>query len=201
MGYKLGQQIIDRIRRKESAIKSTYQINQEKYNLGVYTYMSPNCVIAHKDTKIGKFCSIAGNVVIGPGQHPTNFLSTHPFQYLTNIDEFKELKVKEGNLNSFNSYKPCYIGNDVWIGCNSVIMDGVKIADGAIIGANSVITKDVPPYAIVVGANRIVKYRFEQNVIDELLKLKWWDLEDEQIANLPFSDINECIKILKTIKK
>ena len=73
------------------------------------------------------------------------------------------------------------IGNDVWIGARCILLNNVKIGDGAVIGAGSIITKDVPPYAVVVGANRIVKYRFSQDIINKLLRIKWWEWEDEKI--------------------
>ena len=76
------------------------------------------------------------------------------------------------------------IGNDVWIGSNSVIFTGVTIGDGAVIGAYSTITKDVPPYAIVVGNDRVIRKRFTDKDIDFLLKLKWWDKTDEEVAEL-----------------
>ena len=77
---------------------------------------------------------------------------------------------------------PIKIENDVWIGIQSLILDGVTIGDGAVIGARTVVTKDVPPYAIVVGSPaRIIKYRFNEEVIQRLLEIKWWNLSDEEI--------------------
>lgn len=74
------------------------------------------------------------------------------------------------------------IGNDVWIGAKSTIMSGVKIGDGSVVGAGSTITKDVPPYSIVVGnPGRIVKHRFNTDQIDKLLKIKWWDWTEDRI--------------------
>jgi len=75
-------------------------------------------------------------------------------------------------------YQKVIIENDVWIGANSVIMPGVKVGNGAIIGANAVVTKDVPDYAIVGGVPaKIIKYRFDEKTISSLLELKWWDLD------------------------
>jgi len=79
--------------------------------------------------------------------------------------------------------KECVIGNDVWIGCNSTILRGVTIGNGAVIGANSLVNKDVPPYAIVVGSPaKIIKYRFDEEIIQALLKIKWWDYPLEIIS-------------------
>ena len=97
-----------------------------------------------------------------------------------------------------NGCIPVTVGNDVWIGARAIIMDGIKIGDGAIIGANSVVTKDVPPYAIVAGCPaKLIRYRFSEDVINKLLELCWWDYPKEFIVNnLPFDDVEECIKIL-----
>ena len=78
--------------------------------------------------------------------------------------------------------KPCTIGNDVWIGCNATILRGVKVGDGAVIGANSLVNRDVPPYAIVGGVPaRIIRYRFDERVVEQLLRIRWWDWSDEKI--------------------
>ena len=73
------------------------------------------------------------------------------------------------------------IGNDVWIGARCIIFEGVTIGDGAVIAAGSIIRKDVPPYAVVGGVDRIIKYRFNQETIDKLLKTQWWNWDDEKI--------------------
>ena len=81
--------------------------------------------------------------------------------------------------------KPIHIGNDVWIGARSIIMDGVSIGDGAIVAAGSVVTKDVPPYAVVGGSPaKIIKYKFSQDIIDRLEEIQWWNLPDEEITKV-----------------
>ena len=95
-----------------------------------------------------------------------------------------------------------YIGNDVWIGTNVVIMRGIKIGDGAIVAAGSIVTKDIPPYTIVAGCPaKIIKYRFAEEIIKQLLELKWWNYHINTLSNLPFNDIDKCIKMIEEIKK
>ena len=88
-------------------------------------------------------------------------------------------------------------GNDVFIGANVTILDGVTIGDGAVIGAGAVVSKDIPPYAIAVGCPiRILKYRFEPEQIDKLLKIKWWEFEDDKLKDVEklFFEVNEFIE-------
>ena len=168
----------------------------ERTNVGRHTYICYYVVIASEKTEIGSFVSVADNVTIGTTHHPTNYLSTHPFCYYKPAALAPNSKQAEFEYNT-----PCKIGNDVWIGKAAIIMDGITVGDGAIIGANAVVTHDVPPYAIVAGVPaRILKYRFDEDTIKDLLELKWWELDEEIIADLPFNDIHGCIKKLKEIR-
>ena len=129
----------------------TSNMAEPAISLGKHSYLPYNVIINHADTKIGNFCSVANGATIGAGTHPTNFLSTHPFQYVKQPDVFGDVGVPDENLKNFDYFMPVMVGNDVWIGKNATLMDGITIADGAIIGAHSVVTKDVPPYALLVG--------------------------------------------------
>lgn len=158
--------------------------------VGDYSYISMNSIIL--STKIGKFCSIGPNLFCGWGIHPTNGLSTSPVFYSLNkqagITFTKENKIKER--------LPIEIGNDVFIGMNVTILDGITIGDGAIIGAGAVVSKNIPPYAIAVGSPiQIIKYRFEPEIVEQLLKIKWWDFEEEYLPDIEkyFFNIEEFI--------
>lgn len=125
-------------------------------------------------TKIGKYCAISWDTTINAISHPYNHLTISAFPYVPRVGNFVKKRKQ--------TYKEVIIKNDVWIGANSVIMPGVTIGNGAIIGAGAVVTKDVPDYAIVVGVPaKIVKYRFEEDIIKRLLELKWWDLDPKVI--------------------
>lgn len=144
---------------------------------------------------IGKFCSISWDVTIGATNHPVNNITTHAFPYVPYAGYF----VKENTQHKVRTL----VGNDVWIGCNSVIVPGVKIGNGAIVGAGSVVTKDVPPYAIVAGVPaKIIRYRFTESEIGLLEKLSWWDWPREQIKNnIDLFQTEMNARILDEIKK
>jgi acetyltransferase-like isoleucine patch superfamily enzyme len=129
--------------------------------IGSYNFFGKNTGINNSD--IGNFCSFAPNVQIGPGEHSLNFVTTSQ-------------RIARPLINFSLSSKRCEIGSDVWCGCNSVVLQGVKVGHGAIIGSNAVVTKDVPDYAIVVGVPaRFLRYRFEDETIKEILESKWFE--------------------------
>ncbi|EDX69366.1 MULTISPECIES: CatB-related O-acetyltransferase [Bacillus] len=144
-----------------------------KYDIGDYTYskVGPTIFSWNDETKlkIGKFCSLGEEVVfLLGGEHRADWITTYPFNAL-----FGEGAHITGHPSSKGDI---VVGNDVWIGYQSCILSGVTIGNGAIIGARSVITKDVPPYAIVAGnPAKFVRYRFPQETIDKLESLAWWD--------------------------
>lgn len=141
--------------------------------LGDFTYVAAGSIISN--TKIGKFCSIGPDIKCGLAFHPNQiFVSTHPVFYSI----VKQSQITFADKNYFDEYKNITIGNDVWIGANVIIVGEIEIGDGAIIATGSIVTKSVPPYAIVAGVPaKIVRYRFSEDNIKFLLNLKWWDLE------------------------
>ena len=148
----------------------------EKYNIGDYSYGCPTVLFANDETNltIGKFCSIAEGVTIFlGGNHRVDWMTTYPFNVLA--DYFPQAKVIKGHPTTKGDV---IIGHDVWIGRNVTIMSGVKIGNGAVIGTESVISKNIGPYEIWAGnPARFIKKRFDQKTIDQLEKLKWWDLK------------------------
>lgn len=147
--------------------------------IGRHTYVV-NARIVRSD--IGSFCSIGPEVNIGGlGSHPAKWISTHPVFYST----IKQSGKTFANKDLFGELKNNRIGSDVWIGARSLILDGIQIGSGAIVAAGSIVTKDIPPYAIVGGVPAtIIKYRFSADVISSLLDWQWWLLSDEVLAHL-----------------
>jgi acetyltransferase-like isoleucine patch superfamily enzyme len=167
---------------------------------GKYFGMNENCFIAR--ATIGAFCAIGARTAINPFNHPADWLSIHEFQYHPNsfdwVDEYNDFVRLERTPDMF---KHVTVGNDVWTGHNVNVMAGVNVGDGVIIAAGSVVTKDVPPYAIVAGVPATVKrLRFPERTIERLLRLKWWDLELSQLSGLPFRDIDRCLDMIEAIK-
>lgn len=132
--------------------------------IGKYTYIGFNTNITK--SVIGNYCSIASLVSIGDGEHPLDDISTNSIFYEQSYATLTQ--------------KDCIIGNDVWIGTQSVIRRGVKIGDGAVVGANSFVNKDVPDFAVVAGSPaRIIKYRFVEKIRSVIKESKWWELDIE----------------------
>lgn len=151
-------------------------------SVGDYTYGTPNIHYFDDKTKlsIGKFCSIALNVnfILG-GNHRTDWISTYPFSAGILSQTWNEASNIKGHPATKGDI---IVSNDVWFGYNSIVLSGVKIGNGVVIGAGSVITKDIPDYAIVAGnPARIVKMRFSDEEISSLLKIAWWNWEADKI--------------------
>jgi virginiamycin A acetyltransferase len=144
-------------------------------SVGRFTVINPKTSVLSSvhEISIGQFCSIAPEVWIQEYLHRTDYVTTY---YIN-----KHL-LGGSTKDDITSKGPIVIGNDVWIGTKSTILSGLRIGDGAIIGANSLVTKDIPPYAVVGGSPaRVIKYRFTQETIELLLRVKWWDWKSDYI--------------------
>lgn len=180
------------------ATYTTKQCNIAPSKIGKWSYTQKDLAVLSSETTIGAFCSLGLRIVLGHGNHPLHFLSTSPFFY------FDELGYKTKKMPSYSEFwtpEPIAIGNDVWMGDGVFVKNGVHIGDGAIVGARAVVTKDVPPYAIVVGCPaKVIKYRFSPEIIKELLELKWWRLEDEIIQQIPYDNISKALEFLRKVR-
>lgn len=175
-------------------------------SIGKGTYVGANSSLFK--VKTGRFCSIANNVQIGVGSHPSQtFATTHPSFY---YDTTSELAYTY-HCNADNLYEPFQyidsqkqftvkLGHDVWIGCNCVIMSGVTIGNGAIIAAGSIVTKDVAPYTIVGGTPaRLIKNRFSEDQISFLEEYQWWN-KDETWLRQNYKLLQDVNVLMETVK-
>ena len=147
--------------------------------IGAFSYLGPDvfCTAA----RIGRYCSVAKLVQIGLSTHPADRLTSSPLSWkrfepfeshFRNDDLDWERTLPEA---PFDERPLTTIGNDVWIGANAWLKDGITVGDGAIIGAHSVVTRDVPPYAIVVGnPARVIRMRFDDKLIERMQAIAWW---------------------------
>ncbi|MCA0998664.1 CatB-related O-acetyltransferase [Alloyangia pacifica] len=174
------------------------------FSIGSFSYISGGFFY---HTHIGRYCSLSNGLHIGQGNHPTDWLSTHPFQYQNlkfdvgdGYNEREEYIRDAATADNSKVQKPTKtkIGNDVWVSHGVFVKNGVSIGDGAILGARAVVTKDVPPYAIVVGnPARVVKLRFPEETIQRLLELRWWKYAPWQIRDVDFSSIDKAMDDLE----
>lgn len=162
------------------------------HSMGAFSYSFSTC---DSYASIGRYCSIAINVVFMGSGHPADWVSSHPFSHnpdpVRGVKAYlKDIGAQSYLLKGFDRHSPhAYIGHDVWIGDQAMIKRGLTIGHGAIIGARAVVTRDVPPYAIVVGTPaRIIRYRFDEATIERLLASQWWRYGPDVLQALDLKD-------------
>ncbi|QLY26610.1 CatB-related O-acetyltransferase [Bdellovibrio sp. KM01] len=148
---------------------------------------------------IGKFCSIGSGAsfLMGGNQgHRKEWVSTYPFAFITQDPTFQKAQ---------NSYRPAgdtVIGNDVWIGAEAMIMPGVRVGNGCVIGARTMVTKNIEPYTIVVGGGEVVRKRFSDPEISMLMEMNWWDWSKEALADaMPLLTSNDIVALYRFWEK
>lgn len=137
--------------------------------IGAYSYLAPSANVLL--TTIGRYCSIGDNVRIGLTEHPVDYLLTSPIAYKPVFDWHQAYTPPD----SWDELRPVDIGHDVWIGAGATVLGGVRLGTGCIVATRAVVTKDVPPYAVVAGTPaKIVKMRFNEAIVQRLLALELW---------------------------
>lgn len=161
----------------------TVKVFSKDLRIGAFTDIVSNTELRDVSS-IGRYCSIGTNCVIGQNrkQHPMHWLSTN----VALIDSRLEAMP---SLPAHWDVTPTTIGHDVWIGRDVIIMEGITIGTGAVIGAQSLVTRDVPPYTVVAGSPaKMIRYRFEEPLREQLLASRWWEHDQSELAQLPTED-------------
>lgn len=168
----------------ETAVHLSPLVRRHGFRIGSHSYGRPKVRFAESGRMltIGRFCSIADRVeILLAGNHRTEWVSTYPFAAFAK--RWPGAERLDGSYQS--SRGDVVIGSDVWLGSGATILSGVTIGHGAVVAARAVVTRDVPPYAIVAGnPGRIVRMRFTDEVVAALVATAWWDLPDEAIGRL-----------------
>lgn len=158
--------------------------------IGSHSYVGTHSHLQY--ATIGSFVSIGPEVRVGLGTHPVHLVSTYPSFYASRASA----AVPMARSVAIREYEQVVIGSDVWIGARAMVVDGVKIGNGAVIAAGAVVTKDVSPYAIVGGVPaKLIRFRFPPGVIEDLLSIAWWTWPEELIRQRAedFADVQKFL--------
>lgn len=166
-----------------------------RVDLGDYSYMNDEAEVhsfrSPQTVKIGRYCSVGRCQFVVDGDHNTGYASTYPFKELSHSKRAPENKKPKGAP---------VIGNDVWICDGAIIYGGVAVGDGAVIAGQAVVTRPVPPYAVVAGnPARIVKHRFSDDMVEAFLEHRWWDLPHEVVCQELAPLIDDPERFLKRL--
>lgn len=176
-------------------IRAGAELHKKSF-LGAYGFLNVGSIV-YGNVTIGRFFSGGRNFEIGVARHPTHTLSTHPFQF-SNSWFPRTVEIENKNKIGHIAHPRTTVGSDVWMGAQAIVASGVTIGHGAVIAANSVVTRDVEPYAIVGGSPaKLIRYRFDEPTRNRLLAVKWWELDIQELAGLPFDDIEACLVYLE----
>lgn len=201
-----GTQLPDRVVLEPPCSLKWMQV-QHSLEMGAFSYAVSGFYFA---CRIGRYCSFGEDVQIGRHPHPMHWFSTSPFfyqDYQGVLDAQPPAGIALDAAHDFHRQgppvvaKPTLIGNDVWIGHGAFILPGVKIGDGACIAARSVVTKDVPPYAVVAGVPaQVKKYRFPEKRLERLARSRWWEFAPWDLKGAPVDQFPAFFDFLAKIR-
>jgi acetyltransferase-like isoleucine patch superfamily enzyme len=171
------------------------------YDIGDFSYGRPKVRFPESGRKltIGRYCSIADKVeILLGGNHRIDWGTTYPFSALRDL-----WPSAPGTDDYHSSRGDVTIGHDVWLGSGAIVLSGVAIGHGAVVAAHAVVTRDVPPYAIVGGNPAgIIRYRFDEATIRDLLEIAWWDLPPPAVARLiPLLQSNRTAELIARVRE
>lgn len=166
------------------------------YSAGAFSYCRSKLI--PPDFSIGRYCSIAPGVEVSDQEHPLDRVSTHSFTFKPHAKQLAKENNKDISIHRFNTLKNApKIGHDVWIGKDALIKRGVRIGNGVVVAQRSIVTKDVPDYAIVAGSPaRIIRYRFDENTINKLNESQWWNYSFFDFSDIDVTNIDSFIEKL-----
>jgi acetyltransferase-like isoleucine patch superfamily enzyme len=172
--------------------------------VGAFSFFNSSCEF--NSSTMGRYCSIGQHVIVNPGMHPTNFLSTSPMASdaagvsagMTQSRLYKSIALTHQLRPQQTKNNRVEIGHDVWVGARAIIMRGVRIGTGAIVAANAVVTKDVPPFTVVGGVPaQIIKYRFEPALANRILASEWWLYDLSLLAERNYSEVERFLDLIE----
>lgn len=189
----------------EAPVNAAHVTASGRCEIGAFTYTNHHCEML--ETSVGRYCSIGQNTTINPGVHQIDFLTTHPLgstregvvagmqdsafftaAAMTRLDRHTPTR-NEGR---------CRIGHDVWIGAGALILNAAEVGTGAVVGAGAVVTRDIPPFAIVAGSPaRIIRFRFEEPLRERILRSQWWRYDLSRLSERNYSDVDGFLDLLE----
>ncbi len=182
---------------RASTVHSTSKLESgtmfNRSHLDRHSFCGYDCDISHAD--IGSFVSIANNVVIGGGRHPMEWVGMSPVFY-----EGRDSVKAKFSTHAREPSRRVTVGHDVWIGHSAIVLPGVQIGDGAVVGAGAVVTRAVPPYAIVAGnPARLIRYRFDEATVVRLQASEWWSFSEDRLRQLGpvFNDVSQFLEMIE----
>lgn len=167
-------------------------------SFGAFSYINGPGNFAN--VHVGRYCSIAGQCDIGAAEHPTDWLGTSDFQYCKVPWMMDGLK-QDWTRRKHEAFAETWIGHDVWLGRGAFVRGGVRIGTGAIVGARSVVVRDVAPYTVVAGnPARAIRRRFSDALCEALLETRWWDFSPPQLRGCPYDDAERAVALVRGLR-
>lgn len=184
------------------SLASTAPTLNARVLIGAHSYMNDGGYFRGQLT-IGRYCSIGRRVTLGAGAHEVSGLTSSPRLRAKPMEAvYSAEEIAQLGLRATPAARPLHIGHDVWIGDGAVVLPGIEIGTGAVIGANAMVNRDVPPYAIVGGLPaRVIRYRFPPEIVADLLDSAWWEIPHTHLQSIDVSHVPRSLPLLRAAEK